>query len=154
MALVADPLGLAGRFQLDEPPVDGPAVHCRGPVAVEAVELGGGGVTPAVRLAAAVEAARDAAGAGKEAVQQHLVDTCSGSPENFLALLQAFIPTVWDVRTGAPITGATIVPFVERHTYDSVAGPIEPQVLIDLLADVYPTIKDPCTHGRSGRGVR
>lgn len=80
-------------------------------------------------------------GAGKAPVQQHLVAVCSGRPQNCLALMRAFMPTAWDMRTGAPITSLSVAPFIERQVYDSIAALIDPEVLIDLLADLYPSMR-------------
>ena len=72
-------------------------------------------------------------GAGREAVESHLDEACHSNVETALAFVRAFMPTAWSVVTGLPVGSQ-----VERNTYDSIAGLLDPQVLVDIFAEAYP----------------
>lgn len=72
--------------------------------------------------------------AGRSVVEQHLTDVCSGDTGNALALVRAFMPTSWSIETGMPVGSQ-----VERNTYDSIAGLVDPQVLVDVFAVAFPS---------------
>lgn len=73
-------------------------------------------------------------GAGREAVENHLNEVCHSNVETALAFVRAFMPTAWSTVTGLP--GGSQV---ERNTYDSISGLIDPQVLVDIFAEAYPS---------------
>lgn len=73
-------------------------------------------------------------GRGREAVEAHLKEACSAHVANALAFVKAFMPTAWSMVTGLP--GGSQV---ERNTYDSIAGLIDPQYLVDVFAEAYPS---------------
>jgi hypothetical protein len=77
-------------------------------------------------------------GADRPPVEQHLANVCSGDTENALALVRAFMPAGWSLATGSPVESQ-----VERNTYDSIAGLVDPQVLVDVFAAAFPsTVED------------
>jgi len=73
-------------------------------------------------------------GAGKSAVEQHLTTACSGNVENCLVLVRAFMPNAWSMVSWLPVGSQ-----VERNTYDTIAELIDPQVLVDVFANSYPS---------------
>ena len=73
-------------------------------------------------------------GTGREAVETHLTEACTANVETSLAFVRAFMPTAWSMVTGLPVGSQ-----VERNTYDSIAGLLDPQVLIGVFAGAYPS---------------
>jgi len=71
-------------------------------------------------------------GAGRTPVEDHLIALCTGNLENALALVRAFMPTAWSMETGMPVASQ-----VERNTYDSIAGLMDPQVITDTFAAAF-----------------
>jgi KAP family P-loop domain len=72
-------------------------------------------------------------GAGRLAVEQHLASAIAGDIEASLALVRAFMPTAWSMETGLPVGSQ-----VERNTYDSIAGLLDPQALVDVFGEAFP----------------
>lgn len=72
-------------------------------------------------------------GAGRTPVEDHLTALCAGNLENALSLVRAFMPTVWSMETGMPVESQ-----VERNTYDSIAGLMDPQVITDTFVVAFP----------------
>jgi hypothetical protein len=72
-------------------------------------------------------------GAGRTPVEDHLTALCTGNLENALALVRAFMPTAWSMETGMPVGSQ-----VERNTYDSIAGLMDPQVITDTFVVAFP----------------
>lgn len=73
-------------------------------------------------------------GAGREAVEAHLTEVCTANVEMSIAFVRAFMPTAWSMVTGLPVGSQ-----VERNTYDSITGLIDPQVLVDVFAEACPS---------------
>ena len=72
-------------------------------------------------------------GAGRAAVEAHLTEILRSNVEAAISFVRAFMPTAWSMQTGLPVGSQ-----VERNTYDSIAGIVEPQFLVDIFADAYP----------------
>lgn len=72
-------------------------------------------------------------GAGRTPVEAHLTALCTDNLENALALVRAFMPTAWSMETGMPVGSQ-----VERNTYDSIAGLMDPQVITDTFVVAFP----------------
>ena len=66
-------------------------------------------------------------------MEDHLTALCTGNLENALALVRAFMPTAWSMETGMPVGSQ-----VERNTYDSIAGLMDPQVITDTFVVAFP----------------
>ncbi len=73
-------------------------------------------------------------GAGRTPVEYHLTVLCTYNLENALALVRAFMPTAWSMQMGMPIGSQ-----VERNTYDSIVGLMDPQVITDTFAGAFPS---------------
>ena len=73
-------------------------------------------------------------GTGRTTVEDHLTALCAGNLENALALVRAFMPTAWSMETGMSVGSQ-----VERNTYDSIAGLMDPQVITNTFAAAFPS---------------
>jgi hypothetical protein len=88
-------------------------------------------------------------GAGRPAVEDHLTALCTGDLENALALVRAFMLTAWSMETGMPVGSQ-----VERNTYDSIVGLMDPQVITDTFAVAFPsTVAEAIPEDTSSLGV-
>jgi hypothetical protein len=88
-------------------------------------------------------------GAGRPSVEDHLTALCTDNPDNALTLVRAFMPTAWSMETGMPVGSQ-----VERNTYDSIVGLMDPQVITDTFAVAFPsTVAESIPEDTSSLGV-
>lgn len=64
--------------------------------------------------------------------RDYLTKQLTASPESVFALMKCFLGTAWAMTTGLPIEAN-----LERHSYDTMARLIDPEVVAKALTSIY-----------------